>query len=555
VEYSEQRKSRKSSPLWLANTVHFVLGTISFILGVWVLLGSRDALQAVDVAPFGALGVGIAILLMLIGGLHITLSMSYWSFSFAPDDVAWLGSPRDGSSDAGRTASCKYVYPILDNGMSEAPGFPGAIAGALTAMLPMLVYAPLPVREHAYLQLLKAIHLVVLLIGFALAWAMTPEAMFPWVAMAFFVLATIAVKPQETFRLIREGRVDTEAGKPIAPPTLKATIALLVSVVLAPVLLSYLGKQGLAGAPFTASLFAVPALLILVPSTVGSALYFFALVRQAREFTSTDSRNLRQDTPTSDLSEGILDAAEAMIHGRFFRLERGHNVQADVVQGWLLAESQPSQVETNSAASLGEALREAWSSPMLRPLLALELLGLCLGVIGLVLLARLGLGAGSVTAGLSAAGLISAAQFCLLSAHRLWRRADFRSTVYRFKYKSTFQRVAREAGNTVTGHGKITDSAVRALSGHISCSVVQVSSVCFARGAPRYITSIDLDNDQTQRMLEALCSHDASIQQRLLAQDAAEGARLKLIASGHSAALPPSSPALLDVGSTTQAPD
>ena len=547
MEYSEQKKVKGASPLRLANTVHFALGSISVLLGVWVLLGSRDALQAADGAPSGMLGVAVAIILLLIGGLHITLSMSFWSFGFAPDDIGLLGSPGDKNSESARAASSKYLYTILDNGMIEAPAFAGPFWGALTAAVPMIAHAPLPIRAHAYLQLLKSIQLGVLLVGFLIAWVMTPTPLFAWVAGVFFLLAVAAVRPQETIRLIKEGRVDTEGDKAIPLPSLKGSIALLLFVVLAPVLLSLLGKNGLPVAPVPASYFVVPTILILVPSLIGSAFYFYALVSQAREFTSTDSRNLRRETPTSDLSVGILDAAESFVLGRFTRLDRGHQLQADVVQGWTLCETNPVQMETSSASSLAEAIREGWSSPMLRPLLFLELLGLAVGLAGLVLLTQLGLGAGNLMAALSAAGLLSAAQFCLLSAHRLWRRADFQSTIYRFRYKSTFQRISREAGNTITGHGKVTDTAVRATTGQIDCSVVRVSSVCFARGASRHLTAVDLDLADTQRMLDLLCSHDARIQQRLSEQDTMESQRLKLISSGVPNAWPVAATTLLGV--------
>lgn len=532
MEFSEQSEARTPSPLRLANAVHFALGVLSCSLGAWVLFGSREALRALDTNPLGVLGLGVAIFLLLYGGVHVALSMTYWSFGSTRHGEGYLGAAKTSNEKEDKRRSYHYVNDILKNGMTSVAAYPGPIGGALDSLVPRLVNAPPPVRHHAYLQMLRTIRLAVILVGLSVGWVMSPPEIFPWVALVFFLMALASTKPMETARLIKQGRVDTETGKPVAVPSWKSSVAFLVLIALAPIVVPLLEPFGLGHAPFEASAFAGPTLLILLPSLVGSLLYFFALLRQGRGLTLTQVRNQRVDAPTTDESGAFLDkahrfAADASAGSPPVEIARWFSANTSKVEGGLLVEGGLRTDGQRSGAGWGDTLRQAWGDPMRRPLVILEGVGLLLGIVGLVYLAVWGLGSSgfTLTGVATGGGLVAAAQFCLVSAHRLWRRADFRSRVFRFEYFSILKRVSLEMGTDGAKNGKITDTGIRAVDGEIACAVVAVSSVSYSSHDTRFITSVDLDVAATNAMLEELQLHERRRQERIRGYDQQDGAR------------------------------
>ena len=258
------------SNIRIANTFHFAAGAAFGLAGLAMLYLAQVTLRDDSCTFDVARQFGIAVTLLLIGGLNVARSMRFWAFRFNDDDVTHPGPVVNG-----KQATRDYLSTLLDEGVRPGAGYSGAIGGLLAVISPRLEMAPPPVRFHAYVQALRAVNLSVLLIGFALAWVMADASVLPYMAMVFFVFAIAVVRPHEAARAAMGAASEPQL---TSVPSLGKTIALLAIAVLGPTSLALLVSQGvLPPAPAALSSLALPTLAVLVPALAGSALFFLAL--------------------------------------------------------------------------------------------------------------------------------------------------------------------------------------------------------------------------------------------------------------------------------------
>ncbi|PZP79715.1 MAG: hypothetical protein DI592_13365 [Stenotrophomonas maltophilia] len=223
---------------------------------------------------------------------------------------------------------------------------------------------------------------------------------------------------------------------------------------------------------------------------------------------------MREDLQMPDLTGGLLERLKTrMPYPSEYHAEY-HNVSDDAYDGHLLLETEPVVRAERSTSRLGDAFAAAWNSDTQRPLLALGLFGLVLGLAGVVFAFVYARSSGAAMMGLIALGLISSAQFALASAHKLWNRVDFQSTVYRVSYRGTFHRAKRVAGNAYAGNGTLAEGAVRFGPLRVAVCVAEVTSVAFARGGRRHVTALDLLPNESQALFDVLQDYTRDAQER-----------------------------------------
>lgn len=498
----------------ITNTFHFAVGAVFALAGLVVLYLVQTGLRADGFTAGVARQLGVAVTLLLLGGVNVIRSMRLWAFRFDDDAVSAPGGATHGKPDAAR-----YLTHLLDEGVRPEAGFSGAIGGLLGVVAPRLALAPHPVRWHAYVQALRAVNLAVLLAGFALAWLLADAGVLPYMAALFFLFALAVVKPHEVVRAAVSGATPAER---VTLPSLRNTIVLLLIAVLGPTTLSILVSQGLLPpAPVALSVLSLPTLAILLSALAGSALFFVALSRQTRGL-SQSSVEPRWD-PTfcvPDRTDGVLTHLARQIpdpkvcHARHFNV-RGADHGS--LHGRLVYETRP-VLSASGSGTLAAVFAQAWREPSTRPLLLLDVLGLVLGLVAGAALVRFGAGGGHALLPM-ALGLLSSSQFCMLAAHRLWMRADFDSLVYDVAVDAEFVQIERTQGNTQFGGGSYRDSALNVKSGRLAVRVVRMHSVSFGPGEPRYTTSIDLDLATSDHLLAAAAEYRDHVARRTVEFD------------------------------------
>lgn len=522
----------------VANTCHFILGAIFVVAGVIALIASRDTLQGQGVSTDMARELSVAITMLLFGGLQIGLSMTYWGFSFSQSDVS-----LPGSDPAKPDAARKYLLDILKDGIQPAQRYPGAIGGLLNSVTPKLNLAPLSVRALAYIQALRSINLSVLLGGFLLSWLLaSPEAL-PYMAAFYFLFAISEVRPQQILALIRAGRADVAPDGAFPKLGLGKTVVVLVVSVLGPVAVTaLLSKSILPPPPAWLGGLMVPTLAILVPALIGSVLFFLALSRQTSDLAPSKVRWTGDDSfLVPDLTDGTLSHLARQVpdqkvaHQWHFAADKSN--QGSLL-GTFLYETEPQLVAGQDVRSMREALSSAWSSPLTRPLLALEAMGLLLGLTGCVALYRLA-SLASPDAAAMALGLLAASQYCMLAAHGLWKRADFRSTLYQVELDAQFERVVRNQGNARLGGGTYEDNTAKITSGRMLVRVAEMRSVQFWPKGLRHATSLDLDNSLCNGLIAAAQQHRNLVRKRQDEFNVEQKLQQQMMAPGTTAGAPP----------------
>ena len=254
--------------------------------------------------------------------------------------------------------------------------------------------------------------------------------------------------------------------------------------------------------PFAVSTVVLPTLAVLGSGLIASALFTVALISQTGSYSASAARHIVDEKmQMADLSGGLLLRLSSRIPQPHHRYVHEHNVSKDTFDGELLVEEEPSVRADQSASGLIEAFRAAWQSPSQQPLLALGLFGLLLGVVGVVLAFVYARSSGNAMVGLVSLAFVASAQFAMASAHKLWNRVDFQSTLYRIRYVGTYHRGQRVAGNAYAGNGTLAEGAVRFGPTRVEVCVAQVTSVAFMHGGARHLTAVDLQHDASNAVI------------------------------------------------------
>lgn len=492
TEYADAaRKGGVVNPMRIANVFYVALGAINLLLGMAIVyLMTRDA-QSVGVGAFA--GLTVAILLLMLGGTQIGTAMRNFRFAFLPNQIG----PFDPLEAKDQTQF--LLNAINDGNVPQSPP-QGALMSMLYGLVPNLSHAPMVIRWHAETQLRRVVYLSTVLIGFVLVWLFARADVFAWLAPLYFLLA---VNPISTVNQIRRGVMDADAARPPRALTWGRMVALLLFSVVAPVLVQ-LAPVAVPAPPYETSTVVLPTIAALGSLVIVSALFVIALIEQTRTLAASGARYLkRDDLGFADLSSGLIDKWHDQVPYPCRTYRKSHSpvvpASAGEFHGDLLCESEPQLAQDSNATTYGEAFSDAWHSEQRRPLLALGLFGAIAGAMAAVC-AFVFTRSGAPVTGLVALALVSASQFALVSSHRLWKRADFKSTLYRLTYKGSYRTGHRVAGNSTTGTGSLAESAYRIEQAKVEVSVARIGSVCFAQSGPRYLQSMDLQPEECERM-------------------------------------------------------
>lgn len=495
------------NPMRLPNTLHLTLGAFAMVMGLVLLLGVSNAEQvrAMGLGSVGRAMTGLT--LLLLGGVHMGVAMRYFRFTVLPGEAGQIAVP----SGTGSVSS--HLVGLINDGITVRQRPDDPLLSMLYGLVPHLINAPSAIRWHAETQLRRAVYLAGVLVSFALAWVFAQPAAFAWMAGLYFALAVLLLKPFATLAAIRRGAMEA-APDTVPAPRWGAMVALLLVSIAGPLAIT-LSPVQVPTPPFAVATVVLPTIAVLGSALIASALFTVSLIAQTGGYSASAARHLvREDLQVPDLTSGLLERLKTRMPYPSQYYAQDHEVSSDAFDGHLLLETEPRVRADQSAPRLAEAFTAAWSSDTQRPLLALGLFGLVLGLVGVVFAFLYARSSGAAMMGLIALGFISSAQFALASAHKLWNRVDFQSTVYRVSYRGTYHRAKRVAGNAYAGNGTLAEGAVRFGPLRVAVCVAEVTSVAFARGGKRHITALDLLPDESRALFGVFEDYSRDAQDR-----------------------------------------
>ena len=495
------------NPMRLPNTLHLTLGAFAMVMGLVLLLGVSNAEQvrAMGLGSVGRAMTGLT--LLLLGGVHMGVAMRYFRFTVLPGEAGQIAVP------SGTGSVSNHLVGLINDGITVRQRPDDPLLSMLYGLVPHLINAPSAIRWHAETQLRRAVYLAGVLVSFALAWVFAQPAAFAWMAGLYFALAVLLLKPFATLAAIRRGAMEA-APDTVPAPRWGAMVALLLVSIAGPLAIT-LSPVQVPTPPFAVATVVLPTIAVLGSALIASALFTVSLIAQTGGYSASAARHLvREDLQMPDLTSGLLERLKTRMPYPSQYYAQDHDVSSDAFDGHLLLETEPRVRADQSAPRLAEAFTAAWSSDTQRPLLALGLFGLVLGLVGVVFAFLYARSSGAAMMGLIALGFISSAQFALASAHKLWNRVDFQSTVYRVSYRGTYHRAKRVAGNAYAGNGTLAEGAVRFGPLRVAVCVAEVTSVAFARGGKRHITALDLLPDESRALFGVFEDYSRDAQDR-----------------------------------------
>ncbi|MCW4453665.1 hypothetical protein OK348_02505 [Flavobacterium sp. MXW15] len=489
-----------ANPMRLTNFFYVVLGTLNIALALWSMQGVTRAISAGGWQAGLGLRVTVVVLMLVLGALQFRQAMRHFKISYTPEEIGPFVSPGGDSSNR------QYLASVAAEGISKASTPDSALGSMLYGLIPKLAYAPVPIRYHAEMQLRHAAHVLVLILCFGLAWLFAQPAVFAWMALAYFVIAVAVLKPHRTLQRIGRGVTDTEAGKRPLEIKLPLIMMLVVASVILPAVLQG-SVARIPPTPFNPAVVIVPTVAILGSTFIASVLFVLALIAQTRSLASSGvTMQVVENHPFRETSSGLLDTWLDNIPVPRRRYSHDRQARAGTANGEfsgeIMFETEPTLNAGSSAGTLREAFSAAWASESDRPLLGLQLFGLMLGVAAAFMamaFSRYGQGA---LVGLVALAFLASSQFALLSAHRLWLRTDFSSTVYWLRYRGAYKFTQSETGNVLHGEGTLREERFKLLNSRLEICVMRIGSVCFGKKETRLVTSVDLLSEECRRMYD-----------------------------------------------------
>ena len=495
------------NPMRLPNTLHLTLGAFAMVMGLVLLLGVSNAEQvrAMGLGSVGRAMTGLT--LLLLGGVHMGVAMRYFRFTVLPGEAGQIAVP------SGTGSVSNHLVGLINDGITVRQRPDDPLLSMLYGLVPHLINAPSAIRWHAETQLRRAVYLAGVLVSFALAWVFAQPAAFAWMAGLYFALAVLLLKPFATLAAIRRGAMEA-APDTVPAPRWGAMVALLLVSIAGPLAIT-LSPVQVPTPPFAVATVVLPTIAVLGSALIASALFTVSLIAQTGGYSASAARHMvRENLQMPDLTSGLLERLKTRMPYPSQYYAQDHDVSSDAFDGHLLLETEPRVRADQSAPRLAEAFTAAWNSDTQRPLLALGLFGLVLGLVGVVFAFLYARSSGAAMMGLIALGFISSAQFALASAHKLWNRVDFQSTVYRVSYRGTYHRAKRVAGNAYAGNGTLAEGAVRFGPLRVAVCVAEVTSVAFARGGKRHITALDLLPDESRALFGVFEDYSRDAQDR-----------------------------------------
>lgn len=500
------------NPMRLPNTLHLALGVASIVMGGVLLLGitNADTVRSMGVGALGRLSTGM--LMLLLGGVHISLAMRYFRFTLNQGDAGEIAVPL-GTSDRNT-----HLFNVINKGVvnHERPSDP--LLSVLYGLVPHLSHAPATLRRHAEMQLQRVVYLAALMGSFGLAWVFAQPVAFAWMAAFYFILAIIVLKPLTTLAAIRRGVMESAASAALPPPRWRAVVGLVLLSIAGPLAIT-LSPLQVPAPPFATATVALPTLAVLGGALIASALFTVALIAQTQQYASSGARCVRrEDMELHDLTDGLIEHWYSRLPYPRKDYLKNHSVTHSKHEGLLLCETEPVARADQTASTLRAAFESAWNSPVQRPLLGLGLFGSLLGLSGLVFAFVYTRSSGHAMMGLIALGFISASQFAMASAHELWNRVDFTSTLYYMRYVGNFESQGRTLGTHKDSDARLSDRALKFLTLKVEVCVAQLESTAFRDGL-RHITAIDLLPDASMQQFGQMEDYVKGVGERSKAFD------------------------------------
>lgn len=511
----------------LANGFHMALGLALCAVGFWILILAGNTLKTEGASPAMLRELLTALALLMFGVGNVRTAISHWSYRFTPDVISLPGVASTDHGDSNKTAlAARYVDDLIKHGIRSSASGETAVGGLIDAIAPNLEMAQPDVRIHAYRQIQRGIYLVVLLCSFVVAWWMADDRVFPLVAAIYFIISLAVVRPFEAFAR-KDLPPEQAVAERIPLPTPGKSIFLLVVAVIAPAALSYLANQFELPGQLAVSGLGVPILVILLPALCGSVLFFIALARQTADLKATKGVDwgLVDDFEIPDLGDGLLTHLRGEVPEPRTALRKHFSCVEEKWSGSFLFETAPELIRGQDAPTLTAALEAGVASPLTRPLVMLDLLGVILGL-GACAFAVGYANDGGLKVAAMALGLLASSQYCMGAAHKLWKRADFRSYIFEVYVWSNFQRDGTRLGNATSGGGIFEDRSHTVLSGAIQARVLEMRSVQFSPGHARHATALDLNVDRSKALAAAASPYAASVLARRNATKARKQAEI-----------------------------
>ena len=414
-------------------------------------------------------------------------------------------------------------------------GISNALLSKLYNMLPGLEHAPRLIRWHAETQAFRIVHLVVAALGLVLAWIFAQPHVFALMVPLYLYLT---INPVAVLRDIAAGFGGRQQmSRPKPPGPWRAIFVLLFSIFV-PIVLGMVPAEQIPAPPYPVDGLLIATIVGILAMLVSSTLFIASLKAQTRGLTTSGVGHvIRKDVVVPSIKAGLVDSLiKDLPHPRRVLSYNAGWQQNGEFGGHYLIEAEREINGSAGEGSMLQALSGAWGDRSQRPLVALSAFGMLAGAVATLLVFML-TRAGSPAIGLTALCLFSVSTFSLAASRGLWNRLDFRSVLYRLRYRGSYSTAKRVSGNAVTGDGSYTEETVRIEHVEFETCVAKVSSVTFHKDAPRQIESVDLDRAKCEVQFDRVREFYDHVAERVDDAYRKEGTVRRMVQGG-STALP-----------------
>lgn len=480
------------NPLRVENL--FLLGTagVLILVSVVLLVLGRGNVTAHAESFIGSTVVSLGLLAAGIG--LAVMALTHLRFFFGREEPRNLGD------------SAK-LRELLRQRALEYPVPSGPLNGLLYSWVDQLIYAPQPVQELAQMQFRNAATMTALLVSLILTMTLGKtgvdaklwQSMSNWIGLGFMMLAMYLLMGQR-------GLVKSKSSGLISHNNL---VFLLGFSVAGPVLLSLLGTV----LPQQSWIDPFPGVFVILMTAIGTYwLFFHALMGQIQSQPQTEV-SVRQQAWSIHCQPG-------QIMGEFDRIMQETWTEAIPNRRYIWADPQVN-LNTPSGTFYGEALEEtqpmpiesepldfqrAWSSPVKRRLVMLDIAGAALVIIGALLLSVFAYRASHSEGTLFSYGVafITLGFFAFRSAQKLWLRFDFESRVQWMTIEGNYVAAAMEHGNVINDTVKTKSQMVQIESMTFRLWASRLRTVTFGKGAARHVIEMTGESEFVENISQRL---------------------------------------------------
>lgn len=504
-EFSDRsQKLNLPNPYRIENLFLYIAGGVLLLIGLIILFSVRSHLQnnQLNIGVVGALIVAVA---MLLGGMawiwRGASQLNYFVGRGLPKGLA----PEIPEGQDGTTTQGQEVREMLRNG---AVTFQDPGHNPLYRFMPNLIFAPQKVRAIAGLLAQNAIALAAYIASMALALLILPNAHTTnWLGLFYLALGFWVI-----FRPMVKGNLAAEANTlDEAKLSIGFLVSLVVVAIVGPVFLALfqsdlpaLPMLHINGALFLTAIASFVAMILGLislsaqmgppPQSVGSA-----------QKTEVFTMNAHPAKLMEQVDRMLMDRwQEAIPNRRYLRQSPEVNSRQGQFRLELVEESQPMPRER----VMPEGVGHAFSLPQFRWLALLSAWFAML--MGGVAFAAFGLahafmnGMNFSTWLMLGAGLSVSAVYSMRSAHALWGRYDFRSTLVWVQVQGSFESAHIEIGRVLSDSLKSEKDIINIEAMTLRVWASEIDTVLFERTGSRQILAMRGLIEYAQNMAQEL---------------------------------------------------